>query len=88
MFRSLMLAVLVASSFAFAGAKTYQVTGPILEINGDTIVIEKSGKEKWEINKGEAKVEGGELKVGAKVTVMYTMTADSIEVKADKKAKK
>jgi hypothetical protein len=34
---------------------------------------------------GDAKVEGGELKVGAKVTITCTMTADSIEVKADGK---
>jgi hypothetical protein len=86
--RSLMLTLmLVVSSTAFAGAKTYQVTGPVLEINGDVVVVQK-GKEKWEINKGAAKAEGGELKVGAKVTITYTMTADSIEVKADKAEKK
>ena len=82
----LTLAVLVASS-AFAGAKTYQVTGPVLEVNGDVVVVQK-GKDKWEVNKGAAKVEGGELKVGAKVTITYTMNADSIEVKADKAEKK
>lgn len=84
MLRTLVVTVVLTASFAFAGAKTYQVTGPVLEIKGDVVVVEK-GKDKWEVNKGEAKVEGGELKVGAKVTITYTMTADSIEVKADKK---
>jgi hypothetical protein len=35
-------AVLFAASVAFAaGPKTYQVTGPVLEIKGDVIVVEK-----------------------------------------------
>jgi hypothetical protein len=40
----------------------------------------QKGKDKWEINKGSAKVEG-ELKVGAKVTIEYTMTAETVKVK-------
>jgi hypothetical protein len=82
--RLLLVAALATASLTFAAPKTYQVTGPVLELNGPTIVVMK-GKDRWEINKGEAKVEGGELKVGSKVTITYTMTADSIEVKADKK---
>jgi hypothetical protein len=78
--RSLVLGLMLAASSALA----YQVTGPVLEINGDKIVVQK-GKEKWEVSKGAAQVTGGELKVGAKVTIEYTMTATSIEVKAEKK---
>jgi RNase P/RNase MRP subunit p29 len=74
--------LLAASVAAAAGPKTYQVTGPVLEVRDDVIVVQK-GKEKWEIAKGSAKVTG-ELKVGAKVTIEYTMTAASVEVKADK----
>jgi hypothetical protein len=85
--RSLVLGVMLLASLAVAADKTYQVTGPVLEIDGDKIVVQK-GKEKWEINKGAAKTTGGELKVGAKVTIEYTMTAESIEVKGDKKDKK
>lgn len=63
-----------------AGPKTYQVTGPVLEIKKDVIVVQK-GKEKWEILKtADTKVKG-DLKVGAKVTIEYTMTATAIEVK-------
>ena len=49
------------------------------------IIVEK-GKEKWEIARDkDSKVTGGELKVGSKVTVYYTMKATSIEVKGEGK---
>ena len=82
--------VLLAGSFALAGApKSYQVTGPVLEFDGDHITVEK-GKEKWEIAfDKDTKVSGGDVKVGSKVTVHYTMKAASVEVKgATKKAEK
>jgi hypothetical protein len=77
--------MLLAASMAFAGAtKTYQVTGPVLEVKDDKIVVQK-GNEKWEIAKDKDSKVTGDLKVGSKVTVMYTMKAASIEVKTDKK---
>jgi hypothetical protein len=77
--------VLLAASMAFAGAaKTYQVTGPVLEVKDDRIVVQK-GNEKWEIARDKDSKVTGDLKVGSKVTVMYTMKAASIEVKIDKK---
>ena len=76
---------LVMASLAFAGSfKTYQVTGPVLEVKDDVIVVEK-GKEKWEIARDKATKVTGDLKVGAKVTIQYQMKATEIEVKADKK---
>lgn len=64
-----------------APVKTYQVTGPILELTDTKIVVQK-GDEKWEIARSpETKVDGA-LKVGAKVTIHYVMTAKSVEVKA------
>jgi len=76
---------LVMVSVAFAGSlKTYQVTGPVLEIKDDVIVVEK-GKEKWEIARDKATKVTGDLKVGSKVTIQYQMKATEIEVKADKK---
>lgn len=81
-------ALLITSLHAFAAApKTYQVTGPILELTDTAIVVQK-GKEKWEISKDAASKVNGELKVGSKVTIEYFMTAKSIEVKEDKKSKK
>lgn len=86
--RKVMLAVvlcLVMVSLAFAGSlKTYQVTGPVLEIKDDVIVVEK-GKEKWEVARDKATKVTGDLKVGAKVTIHYQMKATEIDVKADKK---
>jgi hypothetical protein len=74
---------LSASAFA-ASPDAYQVTGPIVELTDTKIVVMK-GKERFEIARtGESKVTG-ELKVGTKVTIEYTMTAKSIEAKADKK---
>ena len=80
------LLMVLAAFGAQASAKSYQVTGPVLEIKNDVIVVQK-GKDRWEINRGAAKV-NGDLKVGAKVTIEYTMTATSVEVKAAPAAKK
>ncbi len=69
-----------------ASAKTYQVTGPVLEINNDMIVVQK-GKDRWEIARdGSTKIPAG-VKVGDKVTIEYRMTATSVEVKSAPKAK-
>jgi hypothetical protein len=83
-------ATLALSSAAFAaGAKTYQVTGPVLEVTDSMIVIEKGAKkERWEINRDANTKVTGDLKVGEKVTVTYTMTATEAEVKAGKGKKK
>ena len=82
----LICAVLLVASLAFAGAtKTYQVTGPVLELKDDVIVVQK-GSEKWEIARGKDTKITGDIKVGSKVTVEYRMNAATIEVK-DAKAK-
>lgn len=77
-------AILLAPSTAVFGAaaKTYQVTGPIVEVTPDTITVMK-GKEKWEITRDKDTKVTGELKVGAKVTIMYRMTAATIDAKED-----
>ena len=82
----IILAVVLAASFAFAGGpKTYQVTGPVLELKDDLIVVQK-GKDRWEIGRGADTKVTGDLKVGSKVTIEYRMTAATVEVK-DAKAK-
>lgn len=77
---------LLVATFAFAGApKTYQVTGPVLELKDDMIVVQK-GNDRWEIARGADTKVTGELKVGSKVTIEYRMNAATIAVKdADKK---
>ena len=74
-------AFFVATATASAALpKTYQVTGPVLEVRDDVIIVMK-GKEKWEIARGADTKVTGELKVGAKVTIEYRMTAATVEVK-------
>jgi len=80
-------ASLALSSTAFAGAKTYQVTGPVLEVNDSMIAVQK-GKDRWEVNRDANTKVTGDVKVGDKVTVTYTMAATDVEVKAGKGAKK
>ena len=85
---SLLAAASVAlSSTAFAGAKTYEVTGPVLEVNDSMIVVQK-GKDRWEINRDANTKVTGDAKVGDKVHITYTMSATDIEVKAGKGGKK
>jgi hypothetical protein len=77
----LAFALFLNSAVALAAApKTYQVTGPVLELTDDIIVVQK-GKEKWEIARGKDTKVTGELKVGAKVTIEYRMSAATVEVK-------
>ena len=85
--------LLAAAALAFAGTvqagstKGYQVTGPVLEMNDSMIVVQK-GKERWEIARDANTKITGDVKVGSKVTVMYTMTATDVEAKGEKAAEK
>ncbi len=63
-----------------ATPKTYQVTGPVLDIKGDIITVQK-GNEKWEIVRTADTKITGNLVVGAKVTIEYKMVAATIVVK-------
>jgi hypothetical protein len=82
------LATSLAAGPALAGtAKTYQVTGPVVDVSADTITVMK-GKDNWEIAKDASTKTSGDVKKGDKVTVMYRMTATSIESKAAPAKKK
>jgi hypothetical protein len=84
-------ALAVATALQFASlsadsaeaAKTYQVTGPVLEITEKVIVVQK-GDERWEIARDEKTRIDGELKVDSKVTIHYRMFAVSVDPKAEK----
>ena len=78
-------ALSIAVSASAADTKTYQVTGPVLDVSSSSITVQK-GKEKWEIAK-DASTTGADAKKGDKVTVMYKMTATSIEEKPATTAK-
>src|SRR5947209_7951387 len=86
----LMLGSTLLATGAFAApTKTYQVTGPVVEVTDSSITIEKD-KEKWQISRDKDTKVTGDLKPGTKVTIQYRMSAASIEAKAkdgDKAAK-
>ena len=82
LFSSTILAsmLLAASRLAAADAKTYQVTGPILELTPSVITVQK-GDERWQIARTKDTKITGDLKVGAKVTIQYRMVGVDVEVK-------
>ena len=84
------LAALAVIAFA-SSALAYQVTGEVEDVTPTTITVKATGGknkgEKFEMTRGADTKVSGDLKKGAKVTVEYTITAKSVEVKADKKAK-
>ncbi|MEY2549010.1 MAG: hypothetical protein QOD64_1592 [Verrucomicrobiota bacterium] len=87
--KRILLSLIAAGSVALSGAafaaspSTYQVTGPVTAVDGSMITVMK-GKEKFEIARDSNTKVTGDLKVGEKVTITYTMTAKEVEVKAAK----
>jgi hypothetical protein len=77
---ALALAVGAFAAPTLAAEKTYQVTGPVVDVTDSSIVVKK-GNENWELARTPDTKVTGELKKGDKVTVRYTMTATSIEAK-------
>lgn len=65
---------------ALGAAKSYQVTGKIIQLTDSVITVDKAG-EKFEINREAGQKIEGKLAVGQKVTVTYHMVADSIKSK-------
>ncbi len=84
----LALALAALALPALAADKSYQVTGPVVEVSPDSITVQK-GKENWQIARNAGTTATAEPKKGDKVTVYYSMTATKIEVKGggEKKAK-
>lgn len=80
------LASIGITALCQAEPSTYQVTGPVLEVTESKLVIQK-GKEQWEIARTPATQVTGDLKVGSKVTIQYTMAAATIAVKVEKEKK-
>lgn len=78
---AILCALFAMAPAVLAAAKTYQVTGTVVEVRDDAIVVEKKDKEKWEVGRDAAVKVKGALKKGSKVTIEYRMTATSVEVK-------
>jgi len=84
---ALVLFAAILSAPAWADmAKTYQVTGPVLEMSPTMIAVQK-GKDRWEIMRDGSTKMPADVKVGDKVTIEYRMTATSVEAKPAKAAK-
>jgi len=90
MVKNLLAAAVLTASLAMPAAaaapKTYQVTGPVLELTSDMIVVQK-GKDRWEIARTADTKVTGDLKVGSKVTIEYRMSAATVDVKPEKAPK-
>jgi uncharacterized protein YdgA (DUF945 family) len=86
------LSFIAAANLALTGAmfaggpKTFQVTGTILEVSPTKIALQKDG-DRWEIDLDPQTKVNGELKVGAKVKITYTMSATKIDSSALTKLK-
>ncbi len=80
-FTAIVLCSLIAPASLFAKAKTYQVTGEITKLSDTMIVLVNKDKENFEIDRDSDTKIDGDIKVGSKVTVYYTMTAAKIEKK-------
>jgi hypothetical protein len=83
------VAALFLSTASLAVAKDYQVTGPVVDVKDDMIIVKK-GTDNWEIARDKDTKTTGEIKKGDKVMIKYKMTATSIDApkaKADAKTK-
>ena len=80
---TLAIAAAMGLSAPAEDAKSYQVTGPVIEVNASYIIVQK-GDQKWQIAV-DSSTKGDRPKVGDKVTVYYKMTATEIELKPAKK---
>ena len=70
--------IALSATSAFAASKgTYKVTGPVTALDDNSITVQK-GKESWQIARDAETKVPDTIKVGTKVTVMYTMTASSV----------
>jgi hypothetical protein len=82
-----LLTGLLATTAIAADLKSYQVTGPVVDVGTDSITVQK-GKENWQIAKGASVKAPANLKKGDKVTVYYQMNATEIEAKSGGATKK
>ena len=63
---------------SYAATKSYQFTGIVKAVDGDTLTVEKSAKETWTFEVAKDS-KGSTPKVGDRVTVNYKMVTTSIE---------
>ena len=84
-FGTLMVGAFLAAA-SLASAKDYQVTGPVVDVKDDAIIVKK-GSDNWELARDKDTKTTGEIKKGDRVTIKYKMIATSIEGKEAPKSK-
>lgn len=77
----ILVSFFLGASALAASAKSYQVTGPVVDVNDSAITVEKAKGEKWEISRDASSQIPADVKKGDKVTIKYHMVADSAELK-------
>jgi hypothetical protein len=76
------LSLVLGGNVVAAGAKTYQITGTVVEATGSKVTIEK-GADRFEFDIDPATTKGSaDLKVGSTVTMTYVMSATKIDAAA------
>lgn len=81
------LAMGLGAASAQAAKHSYEMEGPVVEVNDSSIVVRHAGRN-WEIyREGSTQLES-DVRPGDRVRVEYTMTATHLEVKARKGKKK
>src|SRR5258705_9793114 len=82
----LVVTALFLSAASLVAAKDYQVTGPVVDVKDDVIIVKK-GSDNWEIARDKDTKTTGEIKKGDKVMIKYKMIATTIEGKEAPKGK-
>lgn len=87
-----LLSLLIAGAFVASAslglAKDYQVTGPVVDIKDDQIIVKTKQNENWELTRDKDTKGAAEIKKGDRVTIKYKMIATSVESKSAAKAEK
>ena len=71
---------LLSALLTAAMPKTYQVTGTVIDVNNDMIVVMK-GNDRWELSRDGSTTMPANIQKGDKVTITYRMHAAAVEAK-------
>ena len=83
---AVIMAVALVGLAGYAAEKSYQFSGTVKSVSGNTFTVEKSAKEVWTFSTDASTK--GTPKQGDKVTVYYKMIATDIEAKPATTSKK
>jgi hypothetical protein len=87
-FAPVFVAVALAVPVPLFAGEAYEVSGDVVEVTGDTFVLQQDGQ-KWAISvTPETKLKGGQVEVGKKATVQYELVAKGVQLKKGAKTAK